>query len=183
MARKPQKLPDYFTPEEAKALLAEAPSYQVRMAMRVMLRTGLRVGECLSLRPADLRLKQDPPIISLRPEVTGNKSKKGREVPIPDDLVEHLADLASSRAKDRERPLFDISRQWVSKSMKEAALEAGLDPGRAHPHALRHTYGRTAVLNGVPTPVLQKWLGHRSLAETERYVELAGGHHDWVKRL
>ena len=47
--------------------------------------------------------------------------------------------------------------------MKEAAVEAGLDPARAHPHALRHTYGRTSVLNGVPTPVLQSWLGHRSL--------------------
>ena len=49
--------------------------------------------------------------------------------------------------------------------------------------AIRHTYGRNAVLNGVPTPVLQQWLGHRSLAETERYVELAGGHHEWVKRV
>ena len=183
MARKPQKLPDYFTPEEARAMVAKAPSYQVRMAMRVMLRTGLRVGECLSLRPADLRLNQDPPIISLRPEVTGNKSKRGREVPIPEDLMESLGDLASVHAKDRTRPLFDISRQWVSKSMKEAALEAGLDPARAHPHALRHTYGRTTVLNGVPTPVLQSWLGHRSLSETERYVALAGGHHDWVKRV
>ena len=48
---------------------------------------------------------------------------------------------------------------------------------------LRHTYGRNAILNGVPTPVLQQWLGHHSLAETERYVQLAGGHHDWVKRL
>ena len=37
--------------------------------------------------------------------------------------------------------------------MKEAALEAGLDPARSHPHALRHTYGRNAALNGVPTPV------------------------------
>ena len=183
MARKPTKLPDYFTPEEARALVSAAPSYQVRMAMRVMLRTGLRVGECLSLTGADLRFNQAPPIISLRPEVTGNKSKKGREVPIPDDLVESLGDLASIHAKDRQRPLFDVSRQWVSKSMKEAAVKAGLDPGRAHPHALRHTYGRTAVLNGVPTPVLQQWLGHRSLAETERYVQLAGGHHDWVKRV
>ena len=153
------------------------------MAMRVMLRTGLPVSECLSLRPADLRLSQDPPIISRRPEVTGNKAKKGREVPIPDDLVEHLADLASSRAKDRQRPLLDVSRQLVSRSMKEAAVEARLDPARAHPHALRHTYGRNAVLSGVPTPVLQQWLGHQSLAETERYVHLAGGHHSWVKRL
>ena len=79
MARKPVKLPDYFTAEEAKALVAAAPSYPVKMAMGVMLRTGLRVSETLSLRPADLRLNQDPPIISLRPEETGNKRKKGRE--------------------------------------------------------------------------------------------------------
>ena len=151
--------------------------------MRIMLRTGLPVSECLSLRPVDLRLSQDPPIISLRPEVTGNKAKRDREVPIPEDLVESLGDLASIHAKDRSRPLFDISRQWVSKSMKEADVEARLDPARAHPHALRHTYGRNAVLSGVPTPVLQQWLGHQSLAETERYVHLAGGHHDWVKRL
>ena len=101
MARKPQTLPDYFTPEEARELVAAAPSYQVRMAMRVMLRTGLRVGECLSLRAADIRFNQAPPIISLRPEVTGNKCKKRREVPIPDDLVESLGDLASVHAKDR----------------------------------------------------------------------------------
>ena len=183
MPRKPTKLPDYFTAEESQALLDAAPSYPVKMAMRVMLRTGLRVGECLSLRPADLRLRRDPPIISLRPEVTGNKAKKGREIPIPTDLVGHLEALASTHAKDRQKPLFDISRQWVSKSMKEAATAAGLDPARAHPHALRHTYGRNAVLAGVPTPVLQSWLGHRSLAQTERYVTLAGGHHDWVKRL
>ena len=134
MARKPTELPDYFTPEEAQALIAAATSYQVRMVMRVMLRTGLRVGECLSLVPSDLRLRQTPPIISLRPGVTGNKSTKGREVPIPADLVAHLEALVSSWAKDKSRPLFDISRQWVSKSMKEAAVDAGLDPARAHHH-------------------------------------------------
>ena len=183
MPRKPQKLPDYFTPAEAEALVAAAPSYPVRMAMRIMLRTGLRVGECLSLRPEDLRLRQDPPIVSLRPEVTGNKARRGREVPIPADLASSLEDMVAMQPRDRQLPLFDISRQWVSKSMKEAAMEAGIDPGRAHPHALRHTYGRNAVLNGVPTPVLQRWLGHGSLAQTERYVELAGSHHSWVERL
>ena len=87
MARKPKALPDYFTAEDAQALVAAAPSYPTRMSMRIMLRTGLRVSECLSLCAADLRLSQDPPIISLLPEVTGNKSKRSREVPIPDDLV------------------------------------------------------------------------------------------------
>ena len=183
MPRKPKRLPDYFTAEEAAALVQASPSYQVRMAMRIMLRTGLRVSECLSLCASDLRLSQSPPIISLRPGVRGNKAKKGREIPIPADLVESLRDLASINGRERHRALLEISRQAISAGMKKAAEEAGIDPVRAHPHALRHTYGRNAVLNGVPTPVLQSWLGHATLKETERYVELAGAHHAWVDRL
>ena len=148
MARKPKKLPDYFTDEEAAALVEAAPSYPIRIAMRIMLQTGLRVGGCLSLRPADLRVHQDLPIISLRPEAAGNKAKWSREVPIPADLVPSPADMVSMQQSNRHQPLFEISRQWVSKSMKQAAVEAGLDPVRAHPQALRHTYGRTAVPRG-----------------------------------
>ena len=160
-AEKTRQAARLFHPRGGRdALIGAAPSYPVRMAIRIMLRTGLRVSECLSPRPDDIRLRQDPPIISLRPEVTGNKSKRGREVPIPADLASFLADLVSMRPRDRQLPLFDISRQWVSKSMKEAAVEAGIDPARVHPHALRHTHGRNAVLSGVPTPVLQRWLGH-----------------------
>ena len=105
MARKPKKLPDYFTTDEARALVTAAPSYPTRMAMRIMLRAGLRVSECLSLCAADLRLSQDPPIIFLRPEVTENKSKKSREVPIPADLVESLGDRVDPREGPQETPL------------------------------------------------------------------------------
>ena len=153
------------------------------MAFRIMLRTGLRVSEALSLRRSDLRLGQDPPMISVRPEAPGNKARKGREVPIPVDLLDGLADLASFHSKDRSRPMLDISRQWVGESMKRAAAAAGIDPTRAHPHAFRHTYGRNCVLRGIPVPVLQQWLGHQSLADTQRYVELAGAQHSWVTRL
>ena len=78
---------------------------------------------------------------------------------------------------------MDISRQWLGEAMKRAAVDARLDPGRAHPHAFRHTYGRNCVLRGVSLPVLQQWLGHQSLADTQRYVELAGTHHSWVAKL
>ncbi len=183
MARKPQKLPDYFTAEEADALVAAAPSYPTRMAFRIMLRTGLRVSEALSLRHSDLRLNQNPPVLSVRPEAPGNKARKGREVPVPGDLLESLAGLASFHSKECSRPMLDISRQWVGESMKRAAVAAGIDPARAHPYAFRHTYGRNCVLRGIPLPVLQQWLGHQSLADTQRYVELAGGHHSWVAKL
>ena len=181
--RKVQQIPDYFTPEEAAALVEGAPSYPTRMAFRLMLKTGLRVSEALALRRVDLRLGQDPPIIVVRADSPGNKAKKGREVPVPADLVESLHDLASFHNKDRQRPMLDISRWRLSQVMKETALEVGIDPARAHPHAFRHTYGRNCVLRGIPIPVLQKWLGHQSLKDTQRYVELAGAHHEWVSRL
>ena len=122
-------------------------------------------------------------MLSVRPEAPGNKSRKGREVPIPADLLESLADLASFHSKDRSRPMLDISRQLMGEAMKRAAVEAKIDPAWSHTHAFRHTYGSNCVLRGIPIPVLQQWLGHQSLADTQRYVELAGGHHSWVARL
>ncbi len=183
MARRLQRIPDYFTEEEAAALVEAAPSYPTRMAFRIMLKTGLRVSETLALRRTDLRLYLHPPIIVVRADSPGNKAKKGREVPVPADLVESLRDLASFHNKDHYQPLMDISRQRIGQVMKDAARRVGMDPNRAHPHAFRHTYGRNCVLRGVPIPVLQKWLGHASMIDTQRYVELAGAHHEWVSRL
>ena len=45
MRRKPRKLPDYFTEEEAADLVAADPDYKTRMAMKIMVRTGLRVSD------------------------------------------------------------------------------------------------------------------------------------------
>ena len=45
MPRKLQPLPNHFTADEADALVDAAPSYPVKMAMRIMLRTGLRGAE------------------------------------------------------------------------------------------------------------------------------------------
>ena len=146
MARRLQRIPDYFSEEEAVALVDAAPSYQTRMAFRIMLRTGLRVSEALALRRVDLRLDQDPPIIIIRADSPGNKARKGREVPVPADLLESLRDLASFHGKDRHRPMLDLSRQRIGQVMKNAAVQAGIDPARAHPHAFRHTYGRNCVL-------------------------------------
>ena len=72
-------VPDYVTPEEASGLVAAAPSSQVWMAMRIMLRTGLRVAGYLSVRPAGLRPYQDQPILGLRPDIPGSKSMKNEE--------------------------------------------------------------------------------------------------------
>ena len=143
MARRLQRIPDYFTEEEAVALVDAAPSYQTRMAFRVMLKTGLRVSEALALRRVDLRLDQDPPIIVVRADSPGNKARKGREVPVPADLLESLRDLALFHGKDRHRPMLDLSRQRIGQVMKDAAR-----PGQALTRP-----GPTPTPSGTPTAV------------------------------
>ena len=133
-----------------------APSYPTHMAFRIMLRNGLRMSETLALRRVDLRLYQDPPIIVARADSPGNKARKGREVPVRSDLAESMHDLASFHNKDRQRPMLEMSRWRLSQVMKETALQVGINPKRAHPHAFRHTYGRNCVLRGVPIPVLRR---------------------------
>ena len=59
--------------------MAAAPSYPTCMSFRIMVRTGSRVPEDLSLRRSDLRLGLKPPVISIRPEAPGSKARKGRE--------------------------------------------------------------------------------------------------------
>ena len=73
-ARKPEKLPDYFTSEEASALVTAAPSYQVRTAMRIMIHARLRVSECLFLRPMDIWLDRAPSSTCRRAELQGHKA-------------------------------------------------------------------------------------------------------------
>ena len=113
MPRKPRKLPDYFTMEEANELIQATESGDTRLAMRLMLRCGLRVSEALQVRPSQLRFDRSPPIISLPADIVGNKAKTAREIPIPDDLVEILRDRASGETKARNRPLVELSRQAV----------------------------------------------------------------------
>lgn len=183
MARKPRELPDYFTQEEAQALIRATDSAETRMVMRLMLRCGLRVSEALSLRPSDLRLDQEPPLVSLPADVVGNKAKVAREIPIPADIIEFVRDRSSGKVRVRNDKLFTISRQAVGQGMKKAAEGAGIAAERVHPHAFRHTYGRHCVLSGVPVNVLQEWLGHSKLSTTMIYVKLAGAHHSYVERI
>ena len=89
-ARKPEKLPDYFTPEEAAALVAAAPSYQVRTAMRIMIHARLRVSECLFLRPMDIWLDRAPSSTCRRAELQGHKA--------PTDVTINIIGMAEAGA-------------------------------------------------------------------------------------
>ena len=88
------------------------------------------MSEALALRQVDLRLDQNPPIIVVEADSPGNKARKGREVPVPADLVESLRDLVSPHTKDRYQPMLNLSRQRVGQVMKDAAQQVSIDPAK-----------------------------------------------------
>jgi integrase len=57
--------------------------------------------------------------------------------------------------------------------VERAALAAGLDSVKAHPHMLHHACGYALANRGVDTRTLQAYLGHRNIANTVKYTELS----------
>lgn len=147
---------------EARKLMGEMTGEPLR-TVEFLGRTGARVSEALGVRVEDV----DVTAGSVRVPTLKRKRRKFRDVPIG---VEYAKRLVRGRV-DRGKPLFPVTRQRVWFAMRRAAVRAGLDESRAHPHALRHGFAIQNAAAGVPVPVLRKWLGHASLSSTLVYVD------------
>ncbi|MBH3371186.1 tyrosine-type recombinase/integrase [Pseudomonas carnis] len=140
--------------------------------VELLLRTGMRLGEALSLKwgDVDFTLQQ----ITLR----STKSGRVRHVPISDEcsgVLDRLAEITADFPKDGW--LFPSSygpshmtrpvRPW-----KMACQAAGL-PSSLRFHDLRHIFASACVKDGIPLYTVQGLLGHSSIRMTERYSALA----------
>jgi len=64
--------------------------------------------------------------------------------------------------------------------LKRLAFKAGVDPKLATPHRLRHYFGLSSAMAGVPTTALMRAMGHRSPIMTARYSEFADSERRWA---
>lgn len=168
---------EILTAAEANALLqacsSRAPTgIRNRALLAVLYRSGLRVGEALALRPADVDLDAG----TIR--VLRGKGGKARTVGIDATACGVLArwvDWHRRNGTGRRVPLFctlagePLSDRYVRAMVKRMAARAGIAK-RVHPHSLRHTHASELASEGVPMNLLQAQLGHSSLATTDRYV-------------
>ena len=65
-----------------------------------------------------------------------------------------------------------ITAATVRKMLARAGRLAGL-PFPVHPHMLRHACGYKLANDGHDTRAIQHYLGHKNIAHTVRYTELA----------
>jgi len=150
-----------------------------RAAVVVMWRCGLRVAEMTALMPRELDL--DAGTVT----VMHGKGDRRRVVGIDPQAAAVVDGWLRKRARlglGARHPVFcvisrpSVGKRWYTSCVRESVKDAGTRAGltaegvRVHPHGLRHTYASELAREGVPLPMIQALLGHKSLATTARYV-------------
>ena len=171
MGDEPETSIRVLTDEEAARLL-DAAEPKARTIIQVLLTTGLRKTEALSLRweypgwDHDTKLKSS--IVSFRrgiihvPSLLA-KSTKSREVPLSPELE---ALFRSLQAESKSDLVFGVKEIWHW--LKKAADAAGIKGLTVH--HLRHTAASRMLKAGVDVKTVQEILGHSSLDITLRYL-------------
>jgi integrase/recombinase XerD len=171
--------------QRPSACLITAVTFQALLLL--LYGTGMRLGEALGLRIADVDLAQN--LI----RIPGTKFYKTRLVPIGDDVHRVLENYISSpnRKKRADSPLFQsktrerIKAAIAERTFKRLRKMCGVsrpDIFSFQPriHDLRHTFAVHRVTEwyrqGADVqkllPALSTYLGHVSLESTQRYLSM-----------
>jgi integrase len=183
----------FLRPDDVKAILSEIDSYRedregepgptpqdgwLKAMIRVAVGTGLRRGELLNLRWADVDLDAGELLVRNRGDFT---AKNGRErvVPLAGDALDALEAMQEGRSPPPEEHVFldadgdPPKPDRVTKRFKLYVREAELDEAEDLSfHSCRHTTGSWLTMQGVPLRVISEILGHSSTSVTEKYSHL-----------
>jgi site-specific recombinase XerD len=176
LPRQDHPLPKALDDAAAAKLLRAAHNDKrllVRVAVEVLLRTGLRVSEFTSLR-ADAVVQIGA---AAWLHVPVGKLREDRYLPLHPHLVTLIDDYRAQYVA-AEHPLLlprengrALDRHTVTRFINKAGTAAGLP--HIHPHQLRHTLATQAINRGMSLEAIAAMLGHHSMDMTLRYARIA----------
>jgi integrase/recombinase XerD len=170
--RQPEPLPRAMDPEDVQQMLSVIDQPRDRALVLVLLRTGMRIGELLDTRLADVHLNDQKIDI-----YEGEKNRLGRVVYLSEDAVRALKHWWEIRDPQKDFLFYARGKPSMSYSKARSLFEqilqkAGLSHQGYTLHALRHTFASELLNAGMRIECLQPLLGHRSLDVTRRYARL-----------
>ena len=170
--RQPEPLPRAMDPEDVQQMLSVIDQPRDRALVLVLLRTGMRIGELLNTRLADVHLNDRKIDI-----YEGEKNRLGRVVYLSEDAVRALKHWWEIRDPHKDFLFYARGKPSMSYSKARSLFEqilqkAGLSHQGYTLHALRHIFASELLNAGMRIECLQPLLGHRSLDVTRRYARL-----------
>ena len=157
-----------LTEEGVNLLIKSTTNPRDRAIIRLLYFAGLRVSELCHLKWRDLKARGDGGQITVF-----GKGEKTRTVLVGKGIWREMNELKGYARKDD--PVFvsakggHLCRSMVFHIVKNAAKRAGFE-GNVSPHWLRHSHASHSLDRGAPIHLLQKTLGHSSVAITEMYL-------------
>jgi integrase/recombinase XerC len=172
-------VPAFLSEEDMIRLLAVPPTDDAlglrdKAILELFYATGIRVSELVGINLEDFSLEDK--MIRVR-----GKGKKERMVPFGRKAEESLGAYITVRATlplNLGETAFFLNyrgtrisprsiQRLVHKYFQQAALR-----NKISPHALRHSFATHLLNRGADLRVIQEFLGHESLATTQKYTHL-----------
>lgn len=176
--KEPVDVVDALTTDEINKLLRipdkrSFSGFRDMVLMALLLDTGLRITEALSLTVNEIDFKTNTLLI------TGKvaKNNKSRYVPFSNKTGKLLRELIAE-VQELDTPFIfvtvygnqldkDVFRNRVKQYAEQAGIKRNITV-----HMFRHTFAKYYLLNNGDILTLQKILGHSSLAMVRRYIQL-----------
>ena len=181
LPRRGRTLPRALSPSETERLIDAAigttpRALRDRALVELLYGAGLRVSEAVGLEKNGVALEE-------RVVRVVGKGGKERLVPLgrpAAEAVRRYLALGRPHLDRRYRPeLFlnarggALTRAGAFLILRKLADRAGLEPGRVHPHLLRHSFATHLLEGGADLRSVQEMLGHADLGTTERYTHVS----------
>jgi integrase/recombinase XerD len=165
-----QKERCYLNDNEFKKLLDTVDNKLVKIVIKTLYYTGLRISECLNLSINDVDFENK--LI----HVIAGKGNKDRTIPISNKLYLELSNYNNFiRPAGKSTRFFaseksgKVSSEYINKCLKKAAKAANITKNVSC-HILRHSFASNLVSKNVNIVNVQKLLGHSSLKVTSIYT-------------
>jgi integrase/recombinase XerD len=182
--KKGNKIPSYLTEDEVTLFLNALDSYSFvsdrsaifyNLLIRLILHTGLRISEALSIQTNKIQKKEAYFLIKLV-----GKGNKNSIIEVPKEALEPYLTFWNREASCPNGLLFcspqnakkEASASSASHKIKELLHHAGIVKEKEGAHLLRHTYGTLLYSKVKDLALVQEMMRHEDPATTRAYTHI-----------
>jgi len=176
--KKKEKLPIVLSVDEIGKIIYCASNLKHKSILCLMYSTGMRIGEVINLKIADIDSSR------MVINIIDAKGGKDRQVSLDPTLLQLLR-LYFKKYIPKEylfNGQFDLqySERSIAQFLQKYADLSGIKK-RVYPHLIRHCYATHLHEGGADLSIIQKLLGHANIKTTQIYSHISHNHISKIK--